>query len=76
MDSVVLLNAKLYDYIINGVGMEQLPKNEHFWEELSYFIDNWHTKLTGANFLHVFMYVSVVANDINGPAEALRNFPP
>lgn len=75
MDSVVILNTKLYRFVFYGDNPAHVPINEQFWEELSYFIDEWHAKLTGAHFLHVFMYVSVVANDIKWASRSIKEFP-
>lgn len=68
------LNEKLHQFILQGEHMPRVEPNEQFWEELSYFIDRWHTRMTGANFLHAFMYVSVVANDIKWASRSIKEF--
>lgn len=70
------LNHNLAQFFINGQEIVPVPVNEQFWEELSVFIDNWHTRMTGAAFLHAFLYVSVVANDIKWASRSIKEFSP
>ena len=72
--SFAQLNHQLRQYILHGEPMPRVSPNEQFWEELSYFIDRWHTRMTGANFLHAFMYISVVANDIKWGNRTIKEF--
>ena len=68
------LNEDLYEFVINGKDIKPAPVSEEFWEELSVFIDEWHIRMTGAAFLHAFMYVSVVANDIKWACRSIKEF--
>lgn len=68
------LNQNLYGFVIEEQELKPVPVNEQFWEELSVFIDKWHTRMTGAAFLHAFMYVSVVANDIKWASRSIKEF--
>lgn len=43
---------------------DQVDINNEFWENLSQHVDKWHSNLTGADFLHAFMYVSMTMNNI------------
>ncbi|SHE51714.1 Aromatic acid exporter family member 1 [Desulforamulus putei DSM 12395] len=76
INSFVKLNEDLYQHVLQGKPLAPVQVNEQFWEELSYFIDQWHSRLTGADFLHAFMYVSVVANDIKWASRSIKEFSP
>ncbi|GAB6178732.1 aromatic acid exporter family protein [Desulfotomaculum defluvii] len=68
------LNHDLYLYVIEGQEPKPIPISDEFWEELSIFIDKWHTRMTGAAFLHAFMYVTVIANDIKWATRSIKEF--
>ncbi|CCO07650.1 FUSC family protein [Desulforamulus hydrothermalis] len=68
------LNEGLSEHVSQGKPLPPVQVNEQFWEELSFFIDQWHSRLTGADFLHAFMYVSVVANDIKWASRSIKDF--
>lgn len=68
------LNENLYRHVFQGEPLKPVQVNEQFWEELSYFIDRWHTRMTGADFLHAFMYVSVVASDLKWANRSIKEF--
>lgn len=70
------LNDDLHRYVLQGEPLVPVQFNEQFWEELSYFIDRWHTRMTGADFLHAFMYVSAVASDIKWANRSIKEFSP
>ncbi len=72
--SFTVLNTKLNRYIFEGQELRLAPVSERFWEELSVFIDEWNSQLTGAAFLHAFMFVSVVANDIKWATRSIKEF--
>lgn len=68
------LNKQLYNHVLLNKPLSHIPINESFWEELSLYVDRWHIKLTGADFLHAFMYVSSVANDIKLACRGIKEF--
>lgn len=70
------LNEDLYRYVLQGEPFQPVQVNEQFWEELSIFIDRWHTRMTGADFLHAFMNVSVVAGDLKWANRSIKEFSP
>lgn len=47
---------------------------EDFWEELSFYVEQWHANINGTQFLHAFMNVSIVAYDIKLAINGIQSF--
>lgn len=68
------LNAALQRALFEGEPARHYPVDEEFWQEMSTFVDEWHTKLTGAYYLHAFMYLAVVANNLKFANRTAKEF--
>lgn len=51
-----------------------IPDTEDFWEELSFYVEQWHAYMNGTHFLHAFMNVSIVAYDIKLAINGIQSF--
>ncbi|MEW6698228.1 MAG: FUSC family protein [Bacillota bacterium] len=58
------LNQELRQALFQGAPANYYPVDDAYWQEMSEFLDLWHTKLTGAYYMHALMFLAVVANNL------------
>nr|WP_315989951.1 membrane-like protein [Desulforamulus aquiferis] len=70
----VRLNKRLQGSLFEGESAEHYPVDEEFWQEMSTFVDQWHERLTGSHYLHAFMFLAVVANNLKFANRTAKEF--
>lgn len=68
------LNILLQQSLFEGRPAEFYPVDEEFWREMSAFVDRWHDNLSGAYYLHAFMFLAVVANNLKFANRTAKEF--
>lgn len=68
------LNDLLQKSLFEGETAHYYPVDEAFWQEMSSFVDEWHGNLTGSYYLHAFMFMAVVANNIKFANRTAKEF--
>ncbi|AQS58859.1 FUSC family protein [Desulforamulus ferrireducens] len=68
------LNAELQSSLFDGKPAKYYPVDDAFWEEMGDFIDLWHTKLSGAYYMHALLFLAVVANNLKFANRATKEF--
>lgn len=68
------LNLILRETVLEEKEQFSIPDTEDFWEELGFYVEQWHSNLNGTHFLHAFMNVSIVAYDIKLAINGIQSF--
>lgn len=68
------LNMLLQKSLFEGEPAHFYPVDEAFWQEMSTFVDEWHSKLTGAYYLHAFMFLAVVSQNLKFANRTAKEF--
>ncbi|MCL0043778.1 hypothetical protein M1M96_01670 [Peptococcaceae bacterium] len=68
------LNKLLYKAVFEENTDKPVYIDNIFWEKLSGYIDKRHNNLTGADFIHAFMYVAMAANNIKIVCREAKSF--
>lgn len=68
------LNRELRQALFEGAPAKHYPVDDAYWQEMSEFIDLWHTKLTGAYYMHALMFLAVVANNLKFANRAAKEY--
>ena len=68
------LNAELQSSLFDGQQAKHYPVDDAYWEEMGSFVDQWHTKLSGAYYMHALLFLAVVANNLKFANRATKEF--
>ncbi len=70
----IKLNAELQGSLFEGQPAKHYPVDDAYWAEMGEFVDEWHTKLSGAYYMHALLFLAVVANNLKFANRATKEF--
>ncbi len=68
-EGVVAINQQLYRCLFEGAPLSWTDTGEEYWHLVSEAIDRWSARFAGSYYIHAFMEVAVVLNDLRWVAQ-------